>query len=98
MAGATKKWVQLTVLPEKHACAPEEITQTRLCGNITHAIGDVFKTMLAREARLISPAANTDLQQGAPLGKMADSARPHVVETVGFTGDIDGCQSQCQGS
>jgi hypothetical protein len=29
---------------------------------------------------------------------MADSARPHVIETVGFTGDIEGCQSQCQGS
>jgi hypothetical protein len=87
---------QLSLL--ENTPAAEGITQTRLCGNITHAIGDVFKVMLAREARLISPAENTDLQQGAPSGKMTDSDRPHVVGTVGFLGDIDGCQSQCQGS
>ncbi len=70
--------------------AIEEITETLLRGNITRAIGDVFKTMLAREATLVSAAEITDLQNWPPLGTNAETARPHVVGTVGFLGDING--------
>jgi chemotaxis protein CheX len=70
--------------------ATQEITEPLLRENITRAISDVFKTMLASEATLVSATEITNLQDWPPLGTNAEEARPHVVGTVGFIGDING--------
>ncbi len=70
--------------------ATEEITETLLRENITRAIGDVFKTMLGREATLTTAAEISESQTWPPIGSAEEIARPHVVGTVGFLGDING--------
>jgi chemotaxis protein CheX len=70
--------------------ATQELTEPLLRENITRAIGDVFKTMLASEATLVAGPEVSDQKDWPPIGTSAEAARPHVVGTVGFIGDING--------
>ncbi len=66
--------------------ATAEISETLIREYINRAVTDVFKTMLGREP---SFSAQAGLAGDAP-SPTSESARPQVVGTVGFIGDING--------
>lgn len=69
--------------------AAEQITEPLIRDHIARAVGDVFKTMLGREPSL-TPVSG-DIEEVWPLqSAQTEQARPHIVGTVGFLGDING--------
>src|SRR4051812_25359508 len=70
--------------------ATEQITEPLIRDNICRAVGDVFKTMLGRPAALVKATGQAASESWPPLQASAESARPHVVGTVGFIGEING--------
>ncbi|HVU23676.1 MAG TPA: chemotaxis protein CheX [Opitutus sp.] len=62
----------------------QEITESIIRDNITHAVSDVFKTMLGRKSALVPDAATS------AAGDEAARAVPCVVGTVGFIGELNG--------
>jgi len=69
--------------------ATEQISEALIRENITRAVGHVFKTMIGREAVLI-PASPANAEQWPLRSARPEDARPHVVGTVGFLGDVNG--------
>ena len=70
--------------------AVQEISETLIRQNITRAIGEVFKTMLGREAHLTSESQGRIEQTSHHHAVVAEAAGPQVVGTVGFIGEING--------
>jgi chemotaxis protein CheX len=69
--------------------ATEQISETLIRDNIARAVCDVFKTMLGREPALTPVSAS--IEDHWPLRpESPEGARPHVVGTVGFLGEISG--------
>ena len=63
-----------------------EITESLIRDYISHAVTDVFKTMLGRTPTCSAPHHPPHGADTAP----ASQHRPQVVGTVGFVGDING--------
>jgi chemotaxis protein CheX len=68
----------------------QEITEGLIHQYIKRAVGDVFKTMLGREAKLIKGTEQAADEPWPPLHSGREGAKPHVVGTVGFLGDVNG--------
>lgn len=68
----------------------EKITESLIHRNITRAVSDVFKTMLGREPTQIASMDNLKARAWPRLGQNVENARPVVVGTVGFLGDMNG--------
>lgn len=66
--------------------AAAAITEPLIREYINRAIGDVFKTMVAREP---APSASMAAKQGRSE-MVTDPTKPQVVGTVGFIGDCNG--------
>jgi len=67
----------------------QEISESLIRENISRAVGDVFKTMLGRNAEL----SNLTAQSSAcwpPIPVDGEACTPQVVGTVGFLGDANG--------
>lgn len=68
--------------------ATQEISENLIRENINRAIGEVFKTMLGREAELcVLTDQNKDWP---PIGADGQNNISQIVGTVGFLGDING--------
>lgn len=67
--------------------ATQEISESLIRENINRAIGEVFKTMLGREADM---CVLTDKSQGWPPAADGEVSMPQIVGTVGFLGDVNG--------
>ena len=65
--------------------ATQEISENLIRENINRAIGEVFKTMLGREAEL---CVLTDQNKEWP--PVAADGQNQIVGTVGFLGDVNG--------
>ncbi len=70
--------------------ATQEITEGLIRENINRAVSDVFKTMLARDAKLAPATSAPKGEPWPPMRSSSEGARPHVVGTVGFIGDVNG--------
>ena len=70
--------------------ATEKISEALIRENIVRALGDVFKTMLARKIRLQAVGSDSEDSRWPPLPPPPPAAPPHVVGTVGFLGEING--------
>ncbi len=69
--------------------ATEQITESLIRDNISRAVKHVFMTMLGREPTLTT-AASSPKEVAPTPSALPDGARPHVVGTVGFLGDVNG--------
>jgi chemotaxis protein CheX len=67
-----------------------EINEALIHQYIKRAVGDVFKTMLGYEAILTKGTEQSADVPWPPLHSGRESAKPHVVGTVGFLGDVNG--------
>src|ERR1700676_5192233 len=76
--------------PAQPMPAIQEITEGLIHDYIKRAVGDVFKTMLGKEAVLVKGTDQADSEPWPPLHHAGEGARPHVVGTVGFLGDVNG--------
>lgn len=70
--------------------ATEVITENLIRENINRAVTDVFKTMLGQTPKLTKSTEQAADEPWPPLHANAEAARPHVVGTVGFIGDVNG--------
>ncbi len=70
--------------------AIQEITESLIRENITRAVGDVFRTMLGREATLVKVVGEKPRESRPPLHVVPEGGRPQVVGTVGFIGEVNG--------
>ncbi len=70
--------------------ATEVINENLIRENITRAITDVFKTMLGQVPVLTKSTEHAAAEPWPPLHANPEAARPHVVGTVGFIGDVNG--------
>jgi chemotaxis protein CheX len=68
--------------------ATQEISENLIRENINRAVGEVFKTMLGREADLCVLASGTADWPSTPVDGQGNPAQ--IVGTVGFLGDING--------
>ncbi len=72
--------------------AIQEISEPIIRENITRALGDVFKTMISQESKLVAAYnANKDGDMGwPPVPVEGQECVPQVVGTVGFIGEMNG--------
>jgi chemotaxis protein CheX len=68
----------------------QEITETLIHDYIKRAVSDVFRTMLGAEASLVKGTEQAGDEPWPPLHAAREGAKPHVVGTVGFIGDVNG--------
>ena len=68
--------------------ATQEISESLIRENINRAVGEVFKTMLGREAELCVLTGKTDCWPPVPVD--GQNNIPQIVGTVGFLGDANG--------
>ncbi len=69
--------------------ATQEISELLIRSNIARAVGDVFKTMLSRDAEPGITVGDGVNSSWPPIPVDGD-AIPQVVGTVGFIGDVNG--------
>ncbi len=68
--------------------ATQEISENLIRENINRAIGEVFVTMLGRQAELCVLTDQTNCWPPIPVD--GQSSQPQIVGTVGFLGDVNG--------
>lgn len=68
--------------------ATQEISENLIRENINRAIGEVFVTMLGRQAELCVLTDQTACWP--PISPDGQSSAPQIVGTVGFLGDVNG--------
>lgn len=66
------------------------ITEALVREYIDHSVSDVFQTMLTTMTVLVKGTAQSADEPWPPLHAGKEGAKPHIVGTVGFTGDING--------
>jgi chemotaxis protein CheX len=68
--------------------ATQEISESLIRENINRAVGEVFKTMLGRQAEMCVLTEQTNCWP--PVSLDGEANIPQIVGTVGFLGDVNG--------
>jgi chemotaxis protein CheX len=68
----------------------QPITEALVREYIDHSISDVFQTMLSTMTVLVKSTPQAGEEPWPPLHAGKEGSKPHVVGTVGFTGDVNG--------